>query len=52
MQGNNSVIAYPKNGKDILSDISDVLYKQQYQIEELYVRKGTLDEAFRELTSE
>lgn len=51
MEGKNSVIAYPKNGKPILSDISDVLYKQQFQIEEIYVRKGAFDEAFRELTS-
>ena len=42
----------PKKGKDILGDVSEVLHKQNYQIEEVYVRRGALDEAFRELTSE
>ncbi len=51
MEGQNSVIAFPKNGKYILPDISDMLYRQKYQIEELYSRKGALDEAFRELTN-
>ena len=51
MESKNSIIIHSKRGKDILSDVSDVLYKQKYQIEEIYVSKGALDEAFRELTS-
>jgi len=51
MDGKNSVIVSSKKGREILGDISDVLHKQKYQIEELYVRKGALDEAFRDLTS-
>lgn len=51
MEDKKSVIASSKNGKDILGDISNVLHKKQYQIEEMYSMKGTLDEAFRELTS-
>lgn len=52
MEGKNGIIASSKNGRDILSDISDILYKHKYHVEELYARTGALDEAFRELTSE
>lgn len=51
MEGKRSIIASSKGAKDILGDISNVLYKNQYQVEEMYSMKGTLDEAFRELTS-
>jgi len=51
VEGKNTVVAFSKDGKDILGAMSDVLYKHKHQIEEMFVRKGALDEAFRELTS-
>lgn len=51
MEDKNTVVAFTKNGRDILSDISNAMYKHQHQIEEMYLRKGALDEAFRELTN-
>lgn len=51
MEGKNTVLVFTKKGKDILGDISNAMYKHQHQIEEMYLRKGALDEAFRELTN-
>jgi ABC-2 type transport system ATP-binding protein len=50
VESKNTLLAYSKDGKDILAAMSDVLYKNQHQIEEMFVKKGALDEAFRELT--
>lgn len=52
MNGERSIIVYSKKGNKILEDVSDCLFKNKYQIEEIYSRNGTLDEAFRELTTE
>jgi ABC-2 type transport system ATP-binding protein len=51
MDGKNTLVAFSKNGKDIIGEISNVLHRLNYQIEELYVRRGSLEEAFRELTT-
>lgn len=51
MEGKKTVIVFTKKGRDILGDISNTMYKHQHHIEEMYLRKGALDEAFRELTN-
>ena len=51
MESHNSLIVFSRNGTDILADVSNTLYKYKRQIEEMYVRRGSLEDAFRELTS-
>jgi ABC-2 type transport system ATP-binding protein len=46
----NTVIAIPKDGKDILSDVSEAVRKKKVLVEEIYAKSGGLDEAFRSLT--
>lgn len=50
VEDNNTVIAFPKGKHIILSDVGDAVRKKQVIIEEIYARKGQLDEAFRALT--
>ena len=51
VDGKRTIIVFSKNGKDVLGEVSDVLYKHKRQIEEIFVQKGVLEQAFRELTS-
>ncbi len=51
MEGTKSIVAFPKPGKEILGDISTALFQGQYQVEELYLKGHSLEEAFRELTN-
>lgn len=46
-----SVHVFPTEGKSIVSTISDAARKEQWQIEELHVRRGRLDEVFRDVTA-
>jgi ABC-2 type transport system ATP-binding protein len=50
VEGKDTVLVFPKSGKDIIGEMSDVLYKRKHQVEEIFIKKATLDEAFRELT--
>jgi ABC-2 type transport system ATP-binding protein len=51
VESEHTVIAMPKNGKDILPDVAEAIRKTRVAVEEIYVRSGTLDSAFRALTS-
>ena len=44
-------VAFPKDGKSIVSDVTSHLLEKGWQIESLDVDSGRLDEVFRELTT-
>jgi len=46
------ITAFPKPGKQIFVDISDLLKAQGIQVSELQLESGRLDEVFRTITSE
>jgi ABC-2 type transport system ATP-binding protein len=46
-----TIVAYPKNGKSIVSDIGDAVRAKKIVAEEIYQKKGKLDDAFRMLTN-
>lgn len=50
VESEDTVVAIPKNGKEILSDVGEAVRKKKVAVEELYQRTGSLDSAFRALT--
>jgi ABC-2 type transport system ATP-binding protein len=52
VEDENKVIAVPKDGKYILSDVADAVRKKNVDIEEMYAKTGSLDDAFRMLTKD
>ena len=50
VEGKNSIIAYPKKGKEILSNVSAVVRKLKAPVETIYVMPGDLNDSFRKYT--
>lgn len=44
-------VVYPKAGQNILHEVSQLARKQQWDLDELSVSRGQLDEVFRRITS-
>ncbi|MGQ0551975.1 MAG: ABC transporter ATP-binding protein [Planctomycetota bacterium] len=42
--------AYPRDGRSIAADVARLAREQGWQVEELHVERGRLDEVFREVT--
>jgi len=42
---------FPSDGASIITDVSRLAQEKQWQIEELHVHKGRLDEVFRQITA-
>ncbi|MCE3232292.1 MAG: transporter ATP-binding protein [Rickettsiaceae bacterium] len=50
VEGQNTVVAVPKNGQLILPEVAEAVRKKNVAIEEMYAKTGALDDAFRSLT--
>lgn len=50
-EGLACLIAFPKNGKPIIADISQIARDPVHTIEEVRVERGRLDEVFRSITT-
>ena len=47
----NALRVYPKGGKTIVADVSEVARQKQWPLEQLRVEHGRLDEVFRKVTT-
>lgn len=45
------IVVYPKDGNNILHEVSQLARKQQWELDELSVSQGQLDEVFRRITN-
>jgi len=52
VEGANKVVAFSKDGKDILADVGDAVRKKKVAVETIYNRSGGLNGAFRALTKD
>lgn len=52
VENNNTVFISSKNQVDILAEVGDAVRKRRVSVEQIYARKGLLDDAFRALTAE
>jgi ABC-2 type transport system ATP-binding protein len=43
---------FPRNGQSVFTAIADLAHQQNWEIEEMWMEAGRLDEVFREITSE
>ncbi|MDA0781491.1 MAG: ABC transporter ATP-binding protein [Rickettsiales bacterium] len=50
VENKNSVIAYPKKGKEILSSVASVMRKTEAPVETIYEMPGNLNDSFRNFT--
>ena len=48
---NNSLMVMPRNGISIVSDVTHIIRHEGWDIEEVFVTSGQLDEVFRTITS-
>jgi len=48
--GGFSYMAYPSNGQPILGSISQLVRDHSWEVDDLHVERGRLDEVFREMT--
>lgn len=46
----NSYLVFPVSGKSILKSVNQLMHDRDWQIEELHVEKGRLDDVFRQVT--
>lgn len=46
----NSYVVFPVPGKSILKAVNQLLHDRDWQVEELHVEKGRLDDVFRQVT--
>jgi len=49
-RGASELIVYPKDGKSIITTVSDLARAKNWPVEEVYAERGHLDEVFREIT--
>ena len=49
--GTQSLIAMPKNGVSIVSQVTHLVREKSWDAEEVFVTTGQLDEVFREITT-
>ncbi|MCP5161641.1 MAG: ATP-binding cassette domain-containing protein [Hahellaceae bacterium] len=47
-----SFIVYPLNGMSLLREVNQVIHRNGWDVEELHVEKGRLDDVFRQVTLE
>ena len=51
-RGMRQVVVFPKDGANILNNVSDTVRKKKIPIEQLYAERGRLDEVFRQITGD
>src|SRR5919106_5970745 len=51
LNGSSRLLILPKNGKTIVGAVSDLVRTQDWQVSELHVESGRLDEVFRTITT-
>lgn len=50
--GDNTLVIFPKPGAQLFEPVNRVIQQQQWQVNELHVERGRLDEVFRTITRE
>jgi len=50
--GTAHVLVHPRDGRSIVSEVSTRVRERAWEVDELHVERGRLDEVFRELTGE
>ena len=50
--GEQSLVVFPKPGKQLFEPVNRVIQEQHWQVTELHVERGRLDEVFRTITRE
>ena len=48
----NTLVIFPKPGKQLFESVSRLIQQQQWEVHELHVERGRLDEVFRTITRE
>ena len=51
VNGSSRLLILPKNGKTIVGAVSDLVRTQDWEVSELHVESGRLDEVFRTITT-
>ncbi|MEZ5509153.1 MAG: ATP-binding cassette domain-containing protein [Gammaproteobacteria bacterium] len=49
---NGTLVVFPKPGKQLFEPVNQLIRQQQWQVNELHVERGRLDEVFRTITRE